>query len=292
MNIPYLNLIIPLHWWKTELQDHYQDHIGPASIVIVTATLVSYVWGKYTAIGLLTVAVLTYPLSHKQIRYFMFLEAYGTAQAVACVTIPILCSKVPVLSAWSMPLHVALAYSILNREWRLCQSSCNTSQEIHRLTQLNTQLRDQVSSLGVNGKKLEEALSSLMAEVKQLHANSSTSDQLDQQKDQIEIQVDFDFKALNEKIERLAALCQTAAQTNGLAEQLGQIDTNHQMLEHLTRNCELRNQELQKLTEQITKIKKDLDEVLQKIIQKEVDTQTGLSMVMSWLTAIVEQKAL
>ena len=290
MSIPYLNLIIPLNWWKTELQDHYQDHIGPASIVIVTATLVSYVWGKYTAIGLLTVAVMTYPLSHKQIRYFMFLEVYGTAQALACVTIPILCSKVPVLSAWSMPLHVALAYSILTREWRLCQSSCNTSKEIDLLTQLNTQLSQQISSLQVNSQKLEEALNNLMTQFVHLQENSSRSSQLEEQKDEVAIQVDLDFTALNEKIGRLATLCRTAAQTNGLAEQLGQIDTNHQMLEQLTQNCKTKTQELEKLTKQITKIKQDLDEVLQKTIRGEVDTQTGLTLVTSWLTAIVERK--
>lgn len=286
----YLNQVIPLNWWKTELQDHYHDHAGPALIVLATSMIVSYVWGKYTAVGFLVIAFVTYPLSHKQIKYFMFLEAYGTGQAVACVAIPILCSKIPGLSAWSLPFHVALAYSILTREWRLCQASCNTFEEILRLQQLNQQLSKQASSLEGNSLTLKAALDQLIVHVEKKKDLTRQVDDLTRSGDQIAIRSGVDFNTLNERLEQLSKICLIVAQTNGLREQIGKVDKNQRRLQELVDSCEDKNKELTELIQKIEKLKEDLSQILNKAIAGEMQTQQGLKMVQTWIAAIINRE--
>lgn len=286
----YLNQIVPLNWWKTELQERSHDHAGPAAIVVVTAMIISYVWNKYMALGFLMMAFLTYPLSHQQIRYFMFLDIYGSAQATACVAIPVLCSKIPFLSAWSMPLHVALAYSILTREWRLCQTSRSMSEEIEKLANLNQTLKEQISTLQQSSRELDEAMTKLLEQMQAAQNLDKEASQTAEKEGQIALQVEVDYAALNEKLEKLTRVCQLATQAEGVDELLNQVDQNQQALTRLTSQCEAKNRELNKLIGEIKGIKDRLAEILSKATSQEAQTGEALQQVNDWISAIIERR--
>ena len=180
--------IIRIEWWKTEMQERPYDHIQSAKVLVGAAVITTFFWGKLAGVNFILVAFLTYPLSYKHIQYFSYLD-YETAQAAACIAIPILCQQIPMMSYSSMPLHCALAFSIWNRGQKLYESHCQSAQEIDRLRQTNQKLSEEISHLQTNTEQLEEALKNLLSQINQRQSLQKDKQEILQQEEDISVQI-------------------------------------------------------------------------------------------------------
>lgn len=266
MKIP--SIILDLNWWKTEFNEHPEEHVAPAYIFGATTFVVTAVWGKFYALAFVGMAAITYPWCHRQVAYLMYLDVHETAYAVAVIGIQLFNMHFPNLSHVSLFMAVALAYSFTTRGIKLRQILHKHQMEIEKLKGLNTQLKEQTDALDKNSTELEEALASL---------NQQIFNRADLRKK---------GQTLNEKLQELKRICQTWMSEK---EQIKQLDENDQKISFQTTMINGNISKLSKLTEDLKAANEKLNAVIESAKQGEQQAQSALKLFQDWLANLLDK---
>lgn len=284
------NHIYPLEWWKSEYKNHLRDHIGPLSILGATTALVTIVWGKYLALGFVCVAIITYPFSHRQIVYLMFLDAHETVYATAVISIQVFRMKFPLLDQWTLPMSVALAYAITVRGMRLRQLMQKQTSQIGELQNLSRQLTAQVDSMTRHASTLKESLTTLKKTIRKRDDVVERQNTAAETRNETVIAVEADYERINAYLKELTELCQVALEESGLLKQLSVIDTNNQTLAEQAEMIELKNKVLNALIVSLHEGNSKFHDLIARAQQGEINLQQELSSLREWFTQVSLQR--
>lgn len=262
------SIIFDFTWWKTELNEHPENHVGPAYIFGATTFIVTAVWGKFYALAFVGTSAVTYPWCHRQIAYLMYLDVQETAYAVAIVGVQLINMQFPHLSQVSLFLSVVLAYVLTIRGIKLRQILHNNQIEIEKLNGLNTDLKKQTDALDQSSTELGEALATL---------NQQIFDRSDLRKK---------GQTLNEKLQELKRICQSWISEK---EQIKQLDENDQKIAFQTALISGNISKLSKLTEDLKTANEKLQSILAIATQDEKQVQEGLKQFQDWLTTLLDK---
>ncbi len=278
---------LPAEWWKDEIQHHPSDHSISAVIIISSVALIALVWGKNRAVGMVITTFVGYPLVYKALPYVRFMSVSGTAQAVACVAIPLLTPKIPYLSEFSFPLYALLAYCIFVREKSLCIKFKEWSDELEALKMAERASSEKISNLKTYSAELEKTLSKLLDQLKVRNQVSEDATELSSREEDFTRQINSDYALLSEKIKKLTQLCKTAIDEPSFTALLSQVDEKEQKLSMLTSQCESKNKKLEILIQEISQLKDKLQNVLERATTQELQTGEKLEQVHTWIKALL-----
>ena len=264
MKIP--SIIFDPNWWKTELNERPENHVGPAYIFGATTLAVTALWGKFYALTFVGTAALSYPWCHRQVSYLMYLDVQETAYAVAIVGVQLINMQFPHLSQVSLFLSIVLAYSLTIRGIKLRQILYNHESEIEKLKDLNTKLKEQTDALDKSSTELEEALAAL---------NQQIFDRSDLRKK---------GQTLNEKLQELKRICQSWMNEK---EQVKKIDENDQKIAFQTTLISGNVSKLSKLTEDLKAANEKLNDLIASAKQGEQQAQEELKNFHAWMITLL-----
>ncbi len=284
MKIPSISFSV--EWWLTELKEHPQNHIGPACVSAATTLLVGVIWGRYQALLFVCLAAASYPLTHHQIEYLMYLDVHETVYAVAIVGIQLFCMQFPYLSQWGLPMSVALAYSCTVRGMRLRAILQEQRLAIDKLSNLNHTLKEQTDLLVENSTNLEQALKKLAEEVLKKNELVQVEQETRDQKEETVVKINQDYAALNQKLKSLTDICQKFIEAKGVDEQLIEMDKNGQAIQRQTAQINLKNKELDSVIKNLQNANEKFNDLIEKAKGSEEKVREALKQFHQWLLSL------
>ena len=287
---PYLNQILQLDWWKIEYKEHLNDHQGPAILLTVTTVAIAAMKGPREAFGFISMAILTYPMSHRHVVYLMYLDAHDTVVAIAVVSIQVFCMQFPHLSGWGLPLSLALAYAINLRGMRLNNSLGKQNTQIQNLDKEVQRLTLLVSSLTSNLSELKLTLTTLRDKVQKKDKLKTEQLHATQQRGETVIQIDADFKETNQLLSEINEMCKIFNDPNGAFAQLQKIGLNTQKITEQTETLEQKSRELEQINRTLEEANKKFGDLIEKATKNEEGVRQALQAFREWLNPILLSK--
>lgn len=174
----YFPIATYLNAWKNIFSDSFDQHVGPGCMIAGAATLMGVLRDRNQAAGLFCAATALYPITRHQIKRLMQVDFHETLFGVAILVIEIFRKQFPHLGFLTLPMTLALAYSVIMKGVDLRTALEGQKQTISAAQGTNGQLNEYTKSLETKVKELENEIENLEKRLKENHSLDLTASEL------------------------------------------------------------------------------------------------------------------
>jgi len=249
---------LKLEMLSTHFKNHQKDYAKFATTA-AAAGVVYCLWGKYATLCFTATTLITLPSLSKQVQMLTHFDLNTIPQIFTALLIPASYYFVPFLAPNIAPaLGYALAVSQINREWTLCSIANATGKEITILRQQNEVLSKLYKDTKNQVELLEQDANTYLRITEQIEQIFGKEEKNSQNLGEVERKSDGQTLNVKNKIQRLEAICESAASQKQLLERVKTANLVESKLPRLTQACSTHLQGIATLTQDITVLKDQL----------------------------------